>query len=327
MNLLVVAAIVAPLFFFWSRVGPFLATSGGARALPGGINGGNAKKKKAKKNKKATSAVPEDPSQKDVPPSVLVTGDLRPKEAREKATEAPSSSTPAGEDSKRPARAPKLSQKQKKKQLRQQRADEPEEHESPNLEEERPAKEDTPSPVLSSRTAARVDHGMDTDSDDDKREPARVLRVRGDQEDTLSSTEVEESDGWQVVDVQSKKPAKPATLRIVSSTSTPPSPSRQSSASSSQTSSLTKTQRQNQRKAAAAKAAKQAAEDEQRARLQAHRRAQEQEWLEKARKEEAAKVRSRLLAKGSGQQERAKQATVKKGGDSWAADSAPGIWD
>ncbi|KAJ3048090.1 hypothetical protein HK097_010876, partial [Rhizophlyctis rosea] len=202
MNLLILAAIVAPLLYFWNKLAPSLPHSG--TSLPGGI-AGPSKKKKAKKSKKA--ALPND---LQVPTPSSAVSQPRSVDQQPPATAHPTDhskenlTTPETFDLPSP-RKPKLSQKQAKKLLRQQRQDRRDSKqkridESPNVSDgvaEEPA--EVPAAVTDTARATTADHGILTDSEDE-REPARILRVKGPDE-TLSLTEREESDGWQVVDV------------------------------------------------------------------------------------------------------------------------------
>ena len=201
MNLLIVAALVAPLLYFWNKLAPSLPPSGSS--LPGAIPG-SAKKRKAKKTKKSAASI--DTQEPRVLPAGLQTSSLGKVTSPEvpPTDDSKENSTPSSTPDISDSRKPKLSQKQAKKLLRQQRQERRDSKQKARIDEtpevsdgpEVPAK--VPAPVTDAARSA-ADHGMVTDSEEE-REPARVLRVKGPDE-TLSLTEMEESDGWQVVDV------------------------------------------------------------------------------------------------------------------------------
>ncbi|KAI9207490.1 uncharacterized protein BJ171DRAFT_492872 [Polychytrium aggregatum] len=164
---------------------------------------------------------------------------------------------------------------------------------------------------------SRIDYGdEDRNPDQDDVKVARVLRVQP--ETPVMPLEAE--DGWQIVDVQ---PRKPNTLRINPSTSSAPQrPAAR--AAPVQDEALTKKQRENKRKAERVKLQKDALGQVQDDRLAEHRREQERLALQKLRDSDKKQQRERQFQRNYGSSTPA--SSSKTPANEWAS-AKDSLWD
>ncbi|KAI9103262.1 hypothetical protein DFS34DRAFT_360434 [Phlyctochytrium arcticum] len=176
--------------------------------------------------------------------------------------------------------------------------------------------------IVPSESVTAVAPDMGTDDGPDYM--SRVLRLRG--QDELSATELEEEEGWQMVDVRAKnKQPKSRTPAPVSAATAAPL----AVIAAEDPSKLTKKQRENLRKAERIKAAKNSSVDGQEVRLQQYRKEQERNWVKNQAQQEQAAMRARALQGTSvsvptAPASSASAAPASSSGGEW---DGKGIWD
>ncbi|KAJ3020088.1 hypothetical protein HKX48_001341 [Thoreauomyces humboldtii] len=315
MNVMIAFLVGALVVYFWA-VGPAAAPSPPTTGSPTTDVSAKAKKNKKKKKSSAKDSITATKASLDSDTdAVLVSPALSPSTSVSAVNKRPAKTPSIPAQVPAPEAPQKKQQQSQKHQSTKQLLQAARKQEAARREEEFPAL-----PVAAPPSAAGT-HKPDMDLDsDDEGELARVLRVKGPEE--VSANDVSGEDGWSMVDVVNRKPAKPRSISIrpATTTSTPSFSSTKSNSSSSET--LTKKQRENQRKAERVKLAKQSMQDDQSIALREHRRNQERAHIAALAEKEKAAQRERALARNG-----TSQNVQAQGRPATGTGIGGGIWD